>query len=145
MAFLAQIRQQQGGYVASGEQRIVEQIASKQIFSSPVINILIYEVLIDLNNPTITQRLTDTVANRWAQDGVKTPEDALASIRKFKAERAKPKVGRAEIIRKISRKLCQTGRKNDYQPTTKKPLTQSDKEQFNAQLNKLKKLRNGGD
>ncbi|GAX01230.1 hypothetical protein C5L25_001853 [Secundilactobacillus silagei JCM 19001] len=145
MAFLAQIRQQQGGYVASGEQRIVEQIASKQIFSSPVINILIYEVLIDLNNPTITQRLTDTVANRWAQDGVKTPEDALASIRKFKAERAKPKVGRRRNNQKNIKETLPDWAKNDYQPTTKKPLTQSDKEQFNAQLNKLKKLRNGGD
>lgn len=145
MAFLAQIRQQQGGYVASGEQRIVEQIASKQIFSNPVINMLIYEVLIDLNNSTITQRLTDTIANRWAQDGVKTPEDALASIRKFKADRAKPKASRRRSGTKNIKETLPDWAKNDYQPKTKKTLTQSDQEKFNEQLNKLKKLRDGGD
>ncbi|GAX02661.1 replicative DNA helicase [Secundilactobacillus pentosiphilus] len=145
MAFLAQIRQQQGGYVASGEQRIVEQIANKQIFSSAVINILIYEVLIDLDNPTITQRLTDTIANRWAQDGVKTPEDALASIRKFKAERDKPKNSRRRRSTKNIKETLPDWAKNDYQPQKKKALSQSDQDQFNEQLNKLKKLRDGGD
>ncbi|MCH5462713.1 hypothetical protein HC026_07780 [Lactobacillus sp. LC28-10] len=145
MAFLAQIRQQQGGYVANGEQRIVEQIASKQIFSNSVINMLIYEVLIDLNNSTITQRLTDTIANRWAQDGVKTPEDALASIRKFKAERAKPKSSRRRSGTKNIKETLPDWAKNDYQPKAKKALTQSDQAAFNEQLNKLKKLRDGGD
>lgn len=145
MAFLAQIRQQQGGYVASGEQRIVEQIAAKQIFSSAVINILIYELLIDLGNSTITQRLTDTIANRWAQDGVKTPEDALASIRKFKTERSKPKTTRRRGGTKNIKETLPEWAKNDYQPKTKKTLTQSDQDQFNEQLNKLKKLRDGGD
>ncbi|HBF75014.1 MAG TPA: replication initiation/membrane attachment protein, partial [Lactobacillus sp.] len=145
MAFLAQIRQQQGGYVASGEQRIVEQIANKQIFSSSVINMLIYEVLIDLNNSTITQRLTDTIANRWAQDGVKTPEDALASIRKFKADRAKPKTTRRRGGTKNIKETLPDWAKSDYQPKKKKTLSKSDQDQFNEQLNKLKKLRDGGD
>lgn len=145
MAFLAQIRQQQGGYVASGEQRIVEQIANKQIFSSSVINMLIYEVLIDLNNSTITQRLSDTIANRWAQDGVKTPEDALASIRKFKADRAKPKTTRRRGGTKNIKETLPDWAKSDYQPKKKKTLSKSDQDQFNEQLNKLKKLRDGGD
>lgn len=144
MDFLAQIRQQQGGYVASGEQRIVEQIADKQIFSAPVINILIYEVLIDLDNSTITQRLTDTIANRWAQDGVKTPEDALTSIRKFKANRAKSQNNRRRGTTKNVKETLPDWAKSDYEPKAKKEMTAAEKEAFNAQLNELKKLRNGG-
>ncbi|MTV82627.1 DnaD domain protein [Secundilactobacillus folii] len=145
MSFLAQVRQQQGGYVASGEQRIVEQIANKQIFSPAVINILIYEVLIDLGNSTVTQRLTDTIANRWAQDGVKTPEDALASIHKFKTARDQPRTARRRGTTQNVKETLPDWAKSDYQSKRKKAMTESEKQTFNAQLNELKKLRNGGD
>lgn len=147
MAFLEAIREEQGGYVASGERRIVEQLADQQVFSHAVINILVFYLLNDMEQPTLTQRLTDSVAIPWAQHGVKTPYDAVVEIHRFRANRAKraSQPRRNASGRKNVKETLPDWAKEDYKP--KSSGTQLSDAQRAKMAEQLKRLndRNGGD
>lgn len=79
--FLQAIKQKTGGYVTDGEQRIVRDLVSRQLFPTSVLNLMIYHVLVDEDRPTLNKALLDTIANDWSRAKVQTPEQAIAKVR----------------------------------------------------------------
>jgi replication initiation and membrane attachment protein len=82
MAFLQQLQQQRGGFVTHGERRVVSQLVEKQILVPEVVNILIHEILIGQEKPTVSQGLAEAIANSWHQQGIQTAQAAVAFIAK---------------------------------------------------------------
>lgn len=91
IAFLDSIKKQKGGYVASNEYFALEELVGRSGLSTPVVNILIHYILVVGNNATLNQKYANTIANSWAQDGVKTPEDAIQKVKDL-AQEAKTKL-----------------------------------------------------
>lgn len=153
MAFLNKMHEEKGGFVTNGEQRIVENLLSKQIFSGAVINVLIFYLLMDMKQAALTQRLTETIANSWAQAGVKTADDAVKEIHRFQEERNKPRPNRNGNRRSQGtvKETLPDWAKKDYQPTkktTEDPVSDAQQQRAIDRLNKLraeKQDRNGGD
>ncbi|ANZ62200.1 DnaD domain protein [Secundilactobacillus paracollinoides] len=153
MAFLTKMHEEKGGYVTGGEQRIVEGLLNKQVFPNAVVNVLIFYLLMNMKQSTLTQRLTDTIANSWAQASVKTPEDALKEIHRYQKERDNPQPGRKGNRRQQGtvKETLPDWAKSDYQPDKKATdKSVSDAQQQRA-IDRLKKLkserqnREGGD
>lgn len=78
--FLNGIKQETGGFVTSGEQRILRELVSRQLFSTATVNVMIFYILNDRALPTLNKNLVDTIANDWSRSKVNSPESALAEI-----------------------------------------------------------------
>lgn len=148
MNFLATLHQQKGGFVTNFERIRIENLAKAQVLPAAVINMLIYHILIDLDRPTVDQNRVDEIANTWAQKGVKTPEAAIEEIHRYadtQRKKGQTRTGnRRQPVKNVKETLPDWA-KEDYQPKPKAELTQAEKDQFNAQMAELKKLRNGGE
>ncbi|MCF7523475.1 DnaD domain protein [Levilactobacillus brevis] len=79
--FLQAIKQKSGGFVTDGEQRIVRDLVSRQLFPEAVLNLMVYHVLVDEDRPTLNKNLLDTIANDWSKAKITTPEQAIQKIR----------------------------------------------------------------
>lgn len=89
--FLQAIKQKNGGYVTDGEQRIVRDLVSRQLFETGVLNLMIYHVLVDEDRPTLNKNLLDTIANDWSKAGVQTPAQAITKIRERQKAAQQPR------------------------------------------------------
>ncbi|WP_395323339.1 replication initiation and membrane attachment family protein [Levilactobacillus parabrevis] len=94
--FLQGIKQSTGGFVTDGEQRIVRDLVSRQLFPESVLNLMIYHVLVDENKPTLNKNLLDTIANDWSKSKVSTPELAIQKIRERQQALSKPRRSRRQ-------------------------------------------------
>ena len=95
-AFLQGIKQNTGGFVTDGEQRIVRDLVSRQLFPESVLNLMIYHVLVDEDRPTLNKNLLDTIANDWSKAKIKTPQLAIQKIRDRQQAAAKPRRSRRQ-------------------------------------------------
>lgn len=85
--FLKYTKEQLGGYITNSEAAILRKLMRRQILPDAVINIMIdYELK---NNPTITQHLTDTIANDWSQKQIQTPKQALIYLKNYSGRQRK--------------------------------------------------------
>ncbi|MGL5898911.1 MAG: DnaD domain protein [Lactobacillaceae bacterium] len=87
LQFLTKLKEQLGGYITNSEAAIIRKLSRRQILDDQVINIMIYYEL--KNNPTITEHLTDTLANDWSQKRIQKAEDALIYVKNFKNKKKK--------------------------------------------------------
>jgi len=94
--FLQGIKQSTGGFVTDGEQRIVRDLVSRQLFPESVLNLMIYHVLVDEDKPTLNKNLLDTIANDWSKSKVTTPELAIQKIRERQQAMNKPRRSRRQ-------------------------------------------------
>ncbi|WP_407887589.1 replication initiation and membrane attachment family protein [Levilactobacillus sp. N40-8-2] len=94
--FLQGIKQNTGGFVTDGEQRIVRDLVSRQLFPASVLNLMIYHVLVDEDKPTLNKNLLDTIANDWSKSKVKTPELAIQKIKERQQAMTKPRRSRRQ-------------------------------------------------
>ncbi|MCT4489757.1 replication initiation/membrane attachment protein [Levilactobacillus parabrevis] len=94
--FLQGIKQSTGGFVTDGEQRIVRDLVSRQLFPESVLNLMIYHVLVDEDKPTLNKNLLDTIANDWSKSKVSTPELAIQKIRERQQAMSKPRRSRRQ-------------------------------------------------
>ncbi|MFC6259653.1 replication initiation and membrane attachment family protein [Levilactobacillus fujinensis] len=92
--FLQAIKQKNGGFVTDGEQRIVRDLVSRQLFSEAVLNLMIYHVLVDEDKPTLNKNLLDTIANDWSKAKVDTPQLAIQKIRERQRAASQPRKSR---------------------------------------------------
>ncbi len=79
--FTSDIKEQKGGFVANHEQRTIRDLLEISKLPAPVVNILVYYLLVMQNNANITKNLADTIANDWAQKKIVTAQDAIASLK----------------------------------------------------------------
>lgn len=96
VAFLQGIKQNTGGFVTDGEQRIVRDLVSRQLFPEAVLNLMIYHVLVDEDKPTLNKNLLDTIANDWSKAKVNTPQLAIQKIRDRQQAATKPRRSRRQ-------------------------------------------------
>lgn len=94
--FLRAIKQKNGGFVTDGEQRVVRDLVSRQLFPESVLNLMIFHVLVDEDRPTLNKNLLDTIANDWSKAKVNTPQLAIQKIRERQAAAAKPRRSRKQ-------------------------------------------------
>ncbi|WP_203642762.1 replication initiation and membrane attachment family protein [Levilactobacillus andaensis] len=92
--FLQAIKQKNGGFVTDGEQRIVRDLVSRQLFPEAVLNLMIYHVLVDEDKPTLNKNLLDTIANDWSKAKVNTPQLAIQKIRERQRAASQPRKSR---------------------------------------------------
>lgn len=93
--FLQGIKQKRGGYVTDGEQRIVRDLVSRQLFPDAVVNVLIYHLLVDEERPTLNKALMDTIANDWSVKKVTSPELAIQAVRERQQAQKQPRRSRS--------------------------------------------------
>ncbi|BDR58520.1 DnaD domain protein [Xylocopilactobacillus apicola] len=85
--FIKQVKDKFGGYPSNSEIAIVRKLIQRQKLPNEVINILIYY---EINRYTsLSQKVTDVVANDWLKDGIQSAEEALVHIKNFKHDQQK--------------------------------------------------------
>ncbi|KRN01596.1 replication initiation membrane attachment protein [Levilactobacillus senmaizukei DSM 21775 = NBRC 103853] len=89
--FLQAIKQKNGGFVTDGEQRIIRDLVSRQLFPSVVLNLMIYHVLVDEDRPTLNKNLLDTIANDWSKANVNSAAAAIDKIRERQRTARQPR------------------------------------------------------
>jgi len=92
--FLQAIKQKRGGYITDGEQRIIRDQVSRQLFPQSVLNVLIYHMLVDSDKPTLSKALMDSIANDWSMKKIQTPQAAIKEIREHQQAASKPRRSR---------------------------------------------------
>ncbi|EEI23481.1 DnaD domain protein [Lentilactobacillus hilgardii] len=95
ISFLKQIKDQKGGMVTAGEQRMIRELVSKGLLPREVINVLIYYVLIGIGNSTLNQNLVNTIADNWAQHHVTNAEKAILQVQKRAEEKQEKETQRS--------------------------------------------------
>ena len=101
LQFLTKLKEQLGGYITNSEAAIIRKLSRRQILDDQVINIMIYYEL--KNNPTITEHLTDTLANDWSQKRIQKAEDALIYVKNFKNKKKKSSYSSNKTSNKTSK------------------------------------------
>lgn len=79
--FLRQIKENNHGYVTKAESQLLSNLVQQNILPVPVINILIYQVLVNMDNSDLKRNLVDSIANDWAKNQVDTAPKAVAAIK----------------------------------------------------------------
>lgn len=131
--FLAEEKQQRGGFVGSSESRSLRTLAYKRVLPNSVLNIMTHYIL--QNSPALTTPLMETVANDWTQNNVKTPEDALKRITDFQ-NRPRGKRRYNQAPRKIEKAT-------DWSKVKSKPVVNNNSTQAEkSRQEMLRKLRN---
>ncbi|CAK1227021.1 DnaD domain protein [Fructobacillus cardui] len=79
--FLRQIKENNHGYVTKSESQLLTNLVQQNILPVPVINILIYQVLVNMDNSDLKRNLVDSIVNDWAKNQVDTAPKAVAAIK----------------------------------------------------------------
>ena len=142
-AFLQGIKQNTGGFVTDGEQRIVRDLVSRQLFPESVLNLMIYHVLVDEDRPTLNKNLLDTIANDWSKAKINTPQLAIQKIRERQQAATKPRRSRRQPT--VKETLPDWAKKPDgtAQATTKAKLTTAQQKQLQQRIARLEKRSKG--
>ncbi|CAK8053563.1 DnaD domain protein [Eupransor demetentiae] len=104
MDFLQALKQDNHGFVANNERRILTDLIEKTTLPAPVINILTYQVLVGMDNTSLKRNLVEAIANDWSKAQIKTAEGAIKAIKdrqnrpqsKTNNYRGKPRATRVE-------------------------------------------------
>ena len=136
--FLQAIKQKSGGYVTDGEQRIVRDLVSRQLFPESVLNLMIYHVLVDEDRPTLNKNLLDTIANDWSRSKITTPQLAIQKIRERQQAARKPRQSRSRqpTVKETLPDWAKKPVANEETATAK--LTPEQQTQLQARIAKLK-------
>ncbi|MDF7637775.1 DnaD domain protein [Leuconostocaceae bacterium ESL0958] len=78
--FLADIKAQQHTFVTDTEKRILTSLVDRQVLPSPVINILTFHLLYNMNQDNLSKALVESIAASWAKAHVQTAQAAVAEI-----------------------------------------------------------------
>ncbi|BDR56391.1 DnaD domain protein [Xylocopilactobacillus apis] len=88
--FLKLMKEQFGGYITNSEASILQKLVRRQVLPNELINIMMYYEA--KNYPTISQRVSDTIANDWLKHQIQSPAEALKYINNFKNKKPKKSV-----------------------------------------------------
>ncbi|USS86750.1 DnaD domain protein [Fructilactobacillus cliffordii] len=137
--FLGAIKQEKGGYATAAEERSLRQLLEQNVLPSAVVNMLIYLLLVDRENPTLNKNLLDTIANDWAQRHIQTADQALTEIKQRERRITKQRTKRTKQKQQtVKETLPEWAYKADHQRSTKQASAANRK----LIKEKLAKLRN---
>ncbi|CAK1231730.1 DnaD domain protein [Fructobacillus fructosus] len=111
--FISQIKEQNAGYVTQNERRILNDLLEKRILPVPAINLLTYQVLVNMDQSDLKRNLVDAIANSWAKAGVRTAEDAVAAIKAHKDKSRQKATGRTSTWSRSANKQEPTFTSNE--------------------------------
>lgn len=150
--FLQAIKKQTGGFITDGEQRIVRDLVSRQLFPTSVLNLMIYHVLVDEDRPTLNKNLLDTIANDWSKAGIQTPAQAITKIKERQRAARQPKSRQTRSRRGNSPTVKETlpdwakkpspGQATSSETPTVR-YTEKQKQELNARIARFKQRREG--
>lgn len=84
--FLAQLKQQTGsGYISPAEKNTVERLVSN--LNPAAVNVLIWYIIGERGNASLSANFADAIANNWLQQGVKDASSALKSAKNYQQNR----------------------------------------------------------
>lgn len=100
---------------------MLRDLINRKLFAPAVVNMLIYYVLQERGQATLTKNLIDTVANSWSQAKLTTPVQALNQIKNYNQKKTtnKRSSGGNYNRRQVKEKLPDWAQ-DDYQTTTQK-------------------------
>ncbi|MHC5248022.1 replication initiation and membrane attachment family protein [Enterococcus sp. LJL90] len=81
MTYFQALKEAKGGFIGDPEVWIVKNLVDRSGLPAAVVNILIHYVLVAKNAPVLNGTYVNSIANEWAQSGIKTPEAALKHAR----------------------------------------------------------------
>lgn len=133
--FLTELLSQKGGYISNNQRANLTALINRNLFPSTVVNLLIYYLLVEMDQTTLTQALMDTVANGWAQAKVRTPIQAFDQIKNYQKKRqTKRQTSRNGIVKETLPDWA----KEDYQPK-KQETSAKQLAEIQAQMERLNK------
>lgn len=150
--YLESIKEQKGGFVTSNEQWVLKELVEKSPLHSPVINILINYILIIKEAAVLEKSLAIKIANDWAQNNVRSPEEAMEKVKQLYSEaQARKKSSQYTRSSKRSWTAKSNGRKetlpkwaNEPQATeTDERISAEEEQAFKEKLQKIR-ARKGG-
>lgn len=137
--FLTDLLKEKGGYISNNQRANLTALINRNLFPSTVVNLLIYYLLVEMDQTTLTQALMDTVANGWAQAKVRTPIQAFDQIKTYQKKRQT----RKQPARKGQvKETLPDWAKEDYQPK-KKETSAEELAAIQAQMERLNKSKKG--
>ncbi|HJE87130.1 MAG TPA: DnaD domain protein [Levilactobacillus hammesii] len=142
-AFLQGIKQNTGGFVTDGEQRIVRDLVSRQLLPESVLNLMIYHVLVDEDRPTLNKNLLDTIANDWSKAKINTPQLAIQKIRERQQAAAKPRRSRRQPTVKETLPDWAKKPSGATQATSKAKLSTDQQKQLQQRIARLEERSKG--
>lgn len=133
--FLTELLSQKGGYISNNQRANLTALINRNLFPSTVVNLLIYYLLVEMDQTTLTQALMDTVANGWAQAKVRTPIQAFDQIKNYQKKRqTKRQASRKGTVKETLPDWA----KEDYQPK-KQETSAKQLAEIQAQMERLNK------
>lgn len=88
--YLASIKEQKGGFVTTNERWVLKELVEQSPLNKETINILLHYVLVIKESTMLDKNYTMTIANDWAQNKVKSAEEAIAKIKTIYNQPRKP-------------------------------------------------------
>lgn len=144
--FLEQIKKQKHGIVTSGEQRTLSELVNLRVLPNDVINILIYDLLVEEKRSTLNKNLMSTIADDWLQHDIFDAEKAIKAIKqrpiemKKKADKRASKYKQRRVnVKETLPDWAKEDQQSEQSPKSTTQLTEAQKRQLKAQLDKLKK------
>lgn len=84
--YLDSIKEQKDGFVTSNETWVLKELVEQSPLSKEVINIMLHYILVIRKSVVLDKNYAMTIANDWAQSGVKSAEDAIVKIKEIYSE-----------------------------------------------------------
>lgn len=156
--FLISIKNQKGGFITQVEQWTLEDIVSRSGLSASVINILVHYILVVKDSAVFERNLAYKIANDWAQNQVKTPQQAMEKVRQLyetnekrsqpnkNATNRKPQYqqNKNTFVRKET--LPEWAKEGNEKGTpSDRPLSEEEQKAFKDRLKKIRGYRKEGD
>lgn len=144
MLYLKAIKKQKKGFVTDNERWTVENIRKQSALPDAVINVMIHYILVVQNNASLNQKLANAIANDWAQDGIRAPEDAIRKVQKMAEDKRKKSAA-------PKRQYKSSGRKETLPewakqaPKKETPVSSEEQKALNEKLERLGLSREDGD
>lgn len=79
--YLRSIKDQKKGFVTSNEIWVLKELVEQSPLNKEVINILLHYILVIQKSVVLEKNYATKIANDWAQDNIKTAEEAVSKIK----------------------------------------------------------------
>ncbi|MGQ2282740.1 DnaD domain protein [Apilactobacillus kunkeei] len=114
--FLNKIKGQNNEFVQETEHKMVNNLVEMQFLNFEVINLIIYHIIIDMQKPSLSKSLFESIANDWSRHSISNAEDAIRYIKQRKNDRNdRIKETKRNYRKPIKRKLPEWAKKGAKQ------------------------------
>lgn len=148
--YLSSIKQQKGGFVTSNETWVLKELVEQSSLISSVLNILINYILIIKNEAVLEKSFAIKIANDWAQNDIRSPEEAMEKVKQLYVQSRERKQKQQNRYSGKSKKPVNNGRKETLpkwanESAIKDEQVSAEEElEFREKLRKIRARKGGG-